>query len=252
MASNRPLDYLPPEVLGRADFADACENRDLGAIFRIAIKWGGAGFTKSHVARRCQLSVSRVTDYMEDTKQAQSIEVFERVSDGLHIPGALLGISRRPWEKPADIAAPAEDIKSAASQRAWLRTRQLLNRNRARLTQVALDLYPESVRIGRTGFLMPDHWRVDQPVDLASVDIDLVHPPAPLVTGRQGETLPLRPLASPGKHYDMYHRAMRDLDRPRLFENRICYRLLDAQWPPNAGELALGYQGVPQSLFSWS
>jgi len=34
---------------------------------------------------------------------------------------------------------------------------------------------------------------------------------------------------------------MRDLDRPRLFENRICYRLLDIQQSADAGRLALGY-----------
>jgi hypothetical protein len=182
-----------------------------------------------------------VRDYIEGSKQAQSIEVFERVSDGLHIPGAMLGISRRPWEKPDDVAAPAEDYKSVNSQRAWIKTRRLLNRNRARLTQIAVDLYPESVRIGRTGFLMPDSWRVEQPVDLDSVGVDLIHPPAPIVTGRHAETLPLRPLASPGKHYDTYHRAMRDLDRPRLFENRICYRILDNQWSGDKGRLVLGY-----------
>jgi hypothetical protein len=69
-------------------------------------------------------------------------------------------------------------------------------------------------------------------------------PPGPACdwpAGQAETTLPLRPLVSPGKHYDMYHRAMRDLDRPRLFENRICYRLLDAQWSPNGGQLALGY-----------
>src|SRR6266545_1379425 len=241
MVRYRPPDHLPPELLVRPDFLQACDNRDLGAIFKIATKWGGPGFTKSHIARRCEMSVGRVGDYMAGDKQAQSIDVFERVCSGLHIPGAMLGISRRQWEASADITALPEDHKSVASQRDWIRTRQLLNRNRAELTQVALDLYPESVRIGRTGFLMPPHWRLNNPIDLGSVDIELVHPPMPIVTGHHAETLPLRSLMSPGKHYDSYHRAMRDLDRPRLFENRICYRLLDAQWSEDGGQLALGY-----------
>ncbi|HYU46912.1 MAG TPA: hypothetical protein VEK84_12145 [Terriglobales bacterium] len=241
MARHRPHDHLPHEVLARVDFAEACDNRNLGAIFRLATKWGGVGFTKSHIARRCEMSVGRVSDYIEGTKQAQSIEVFERVSDGLHIPGAMLGISHRPWEKSADITALPEDHRSVTSQRDWIRTRQLLNRHRAELTQVALDLYPDSVQIGRTGFLMPSHWRLDNPIDLSSVDVNLVHPPMPIVTGHHAETLPLRPLMSPGKHYDTYHRAMRDLDRPRLFENRICYRLLHAEWSKDRGQLDLGY-----------
>jgi hypothetical protein len=34
---------------------------------------------------------------------------------------------------------------------------------------------------------------------------------------------------------------MRDLDRPGLFENRISYSLLDTQWDPTSGQVALGY-----------
>jgi len=41
MVRLRPPDYLPSEALSRPDFADACDNRDLGAIFRIAVKWAG-------------------------------------------------------------------------------------------------------------------------------------------------------------------------------------------------------------------
>jgi hypothetical protein len=241
MGRLRPPDYLPRELLGRAEFAQACETRDLGAIFRIAIKWGGPGFSPSHLARRCEMSVGRVNDYMKELKHAQSVEVFERVSDSLRIPGAMLGISRREWEESGGLTAQREDTRSVTSQRNWLRTRHLLNRYRTELTQVAQDLYPESVHFGRTGFLMPPGWRLDTPVDLASVGVELVHPPEPLVTGRQAETLPVRPLISPGKHYDTYHRAMRDLDRPRLFENRICYRLQDVQWHPGSGQIGLGY-----------
>jgi hypothetical protein len=241
MVRYRPPDHLPREVLARSDFVAACGSRDLGAIFRIANKWGGPGFTKSHLSRRCEMSVGRVGDYMGGEKQAQSIDVFERVCDGLHIPGTMLGISRRPWEEPDGVTAPPEDHRSVTSQRDWIHTRELLNQHRRELTQIALDLYPESARIGRTGFLMPAQWRLGKPVDLGLVDIELVHPPMPIVTGQHAETLPLRPLISPGKHYDTYHRAMRDLARPRLFENRICYRLLDAQWSERQGQLALGY-----------
>jgi hypothetical protein len=241
MTRLRPPDFLPRDVLARPDFAEACDKRDLGEVLRISARWGGVGFTVSHLARRCQMSVGRVNDYIKGRKQAQSIEVFERVSDGLRIPGAMLGISRRTWEESDDLTAMPEDRKSVTSQREWLRTRRLLNNHRSELTQRALDLYPESVRLGRTGFLMPPHWRLESPVDLASVGVELIDAPASAVTGREAETLPLRPLRSPGKHYETYHRAMRDLDRPRLFENRICYRLLDAGWSASGGTLALGH-----------
>src|SRR5215469_6485389 len=99
MARDRPPDYLPPGVLARPDFQEACDNRDLGAIFDISSRRGGPGFTRSHIARRCEMGVSLVTDYINRRiKQAETIEVFERVSDGLHIPSAMLGIGRREWE----------------------------------------------------------------------------------------------------------------------------------------------------------
>lgn len=80
----------------------------------------------------------------------------------------------------------------------------------------------------------PD-WKLDHPIDLADIGIELVHPPDPVVTGRYEETLRVRPLSSTGKPYESYHRAMRDLNRPRLFENRICYRLQHARFSNDSG-----------------
>jgi hypothetical protein len=68
MARVRPPEFLPRDVIARPDFADACDRRDLGEIFRLAVKWGGAGLTVSHLARRCEMSVGRVNDYIKDRK----------------------------------------------------------------------------------------------------------------------------------------------------------------------------------------
>lgn len=94
----RPPDYLPSGVLERPDFIAACRRRDLGAILAISVKWGGAGFTVSHVARRCAMGITQVKDYAEHKRQPLSIDIFERTADGLHIPGVMLGMSPRPWE----------------------------------------------------------------------------------------------------------------------------------------------------------
>jgi hypothetical protein len=98
VARQRPPDFLPEIVLARPDFMRACAERDLGSMLRIAKQWGGAGFSSSHLARRCELTVSRVQDYVSGRVQARSIEIFERVADGLHIPGALLDLAPRAWE----------------------------------------------------------------------------------------------------------------------------------------------------------
>jgi hypothetical protein len=98
----RTPDYLPRDVLARPDFAEACAGRKLGAMLRIALAWGGPGFSKNHLARRCQMTPSQVQDYMVRGRTALSLEIFERVADGLHIPGKLLGIGDRPWETDND------------------------------------------------------------------------------------------------------------------------------------------------------
>src|SRR5205807_915352 len=113
--------------------------------------------------------------------------------------------------------------------------------HRSQLTRLALILYPEALQVGRTGILMSPAWRLPAPVDLASIDLELDVDARPSVTGREDETRELRPLAAPGRRYETYHRAMRDLDRPRLFENRLCYRLLGVEWGGRHGRLALGH-----------
>lgn len=110
MARDRPPDYLPRDVLARSDFVVACARRDLGAIFKLAAKWGGVGLTPSHLARRCEMTVSQVQEYIKHGRQAQHVAIFERVADGLHIPGHMLMITRRPWESEEirEVSVPAE------------------------------------------------------------------------------------------------------------------------------------------------
>lgn len=102
MARQKPAEHLSATVLDRPDFVAACASRDLGKVLSIAIKWGGPGFTASHVARRCSLGVSRVGEYIAGKRQAQSVDVWIRVADGLRIPGHLLNLGARPWEDEGD------------------------------------------------------------------------------------------------------------------------------------------------------
>jgi tetratricopeptide (TPR) repeat protein len=122
MTRYRPPDYLPSEVLARPDFVAACKRRDLGKILAIANKYGGPGFTVSHLARRCEMTVTQVQDYIKRGRQAQSLDIFERVADGLHIPGRMLGMTRCPWEdqladnKPDDTASDAATPVTSAGR----------------------------------------------------------------------------------------------------------------------------------------
>ncbi|WP_347653902.1 hypothetical protein [Plantactinospora sp. B5E13] len=109
-----------------------------------------------------------------------------------------------------------------------MRTRRFLGSHRAELTRQVSRLYPEPIRLGQTGVLMPPEWRLTRPIDLGEVELNWRDDAdRPRATGGERETRRLRPIADSGREYDRYHRAMRDLARPRLFENRLCYRLLD-------------------------
>jgi hypothetical protein len=119
MSRYQPPDYLAHGVLERQDFAAACAGRDLGAILRIAVQWGGPGFSVSHVARCCEMSISQVTDYTKRGRQATELEVLERVADGLHVPGHMLGITERPWESGgAESPHPARRFPDVAVEAA--------------------------------------------------------------------------------------------------------------------------------------
>ncbi len=216
----------PPGFWDRPEIVAALAARDMGAVVRNYRKWTGA--SQTDISMLVGIPQPHVSELERGFRRVIALDLFERFADGLGIPRRLLGLAERSEDGP-----PADGMNEhvARSQREWLRTRRMLNQYRPELTQLAARLYPSSIGLVDTGILMPEEWRLDEPVDLSAIDLTLRDAPQPLVTGRHEETRPLRPLVAPGRHYDKYHRAMRDLDRPRLFENRVCYRLLGVQWP---------------------
>ena len=191
---------------------------------------------------------------LPDTITANAVSRWERGIVEVPIPmhrqllAELFGVSQqelgftRPQAVQPD-GSGGRDQSVIRSQREWLRTRQALNRHRSDLTRLATRLYPPEVRVGDTGLLMPADWRLAKPVPLDSIELVFTQAPAPVITGHHEETRPLRPLVSPQRRYDRYHKAMRDLDRPRLFDNRVCYRLLGAEPMParEAATLTFGH-----------
>jgi hypothetical protein len=116
-----------------------------------------------------------------------------------------------------------------AGRQRWLRERTFLGTHRATLPHVVSRLYPEDHRLDGTGILAPSTWLPAEPIDLDRVRLRWRdETPKPEVNGGERETRRLRPPADPHREYTRYHRAVRDLAKPRLFENRLCYRLLGA------------------------
>lgn len=98
---NDPPPHLPVAIRDRADVMQACADRDLGRFFNLIrnLTDGPAQFTASHIARRCEMTPTRVGEYIAGKYKRPTVDVIERVADGLHVPGAYFGLSPRPWER---------------------------------------------------------------------------------------------------------------------------------------------------------
>ena len=130
-----------------------------------------------------------------------------------------------PGRGPAGPPAPAR-----LTQQQWLRERSYLNAHRHELAQLTQELYPVSWRVAGTPLLARPEWLPATPVPLAAVALSwqpgqygtVIDPVQP--EGSEG----VRPLRDDGARFASYADALAGLSRPRLLENRTCYRLLAA------------------------
>ncbi|GAA2260203.1 hypothetical protein GCM10010232_59020 [Streptomyces amakusaensis] len=91
---------------------EACRTRDFGRVFLLVRV--RAGIYPSMVARRCDLTPSRVGEVIAGRRQLRHMDVVERIADGLRIPGHMLGLARRPWETPQNLTVtPRERIEAS-------------------------------------------------------------------------------------------------------------------------------------------
>jgi hypothetical protein len=135
------------------------------------------------------------------------------------------------------------------SQEHWLRVRGFLNVGRHELARSAQDLYPASWRVAGTPLIARPEWLAETPVPLDQVTLSW-RPGSPGRgidgTGPQSAAVrPLRAAVRPhgrraGNRFGCYADALGALSRPGLFEDRACYRLLEAAAPPGAASLGFG------------
>lgn len=127
------------------------------------------------------------------------------------------------------------------SQERWRATRRALNTHRVALSREAARLYEDAIRVGTTGLIAPPAWLLSTPVDLAGFGIVLDSSAAePLVTGTEDASAATRPLASEERRYTRYSQAIRDVDHPRLFDNRIAWRVTGVDWSRTDAALRFG------------
>ncbi|MBZ6082743.1 helix-turn-helix domain-containing protein [Streptomyces olivaceus] len=95
--ADRPQE-LPARLLTDPEMINACRLRDFARVFRLVKT--RAGIYPSMIARRCELTPSRVGEVIAGRRHLLHMDVIERIADGLRIPGHMLGLARRSWETP--------------------------------------------------------------------------------------------------------------------------------------------------------
>ncbi|TCP43652.1 hypothetical protein EV191_12152 [Tamaricihabitans halophyticus] len=115
----------------------------------------------------------------------------------------------------------------------WRQVRSALGKHRRDLAVLAEALYRDHRVPGlkNTGVISAPTWIPAEPVPLDEITLTLDSVVTePTITGEEPESGPVRPLATIDARYRSYHDAIRDLAAPRLFENRLCFRLLGLDW----------------------
>ncbi|EHR48403.1 putative transcriptional regulator [Saccharomonospora marina XMU15] len=197
------------------------------AAYRLA-----AGFTQESLAE--QLSIDRGTIGRWE-RGTQAPQPWQRpdLATSLRISLAELDdiLHRTKHQTDSRSTTPTSNKTASAdvrrSQQEWLHVRNAPGVRGRELTELAAWLYPESQRAPGGHVLAGPGWLLEQPVPLESVRLAW--------SDQQRPTRPLRslehvlPLTERGELYAGYSRAVRDLVRPRLLENRLSYRLLGLQ-----------------------
>ena len=124
------------------------------------------------------------------------------------------------------------------SAEGWRAVRAALTANRHELGRVAAGLYPGLPRAGSADLLCREEWIPPVPLGLDDLPVTWDGGPSGEDDGQgryDGASAQVRPLRPDGGRYASYTAAVAALDRPALFENRPCYRLLDARLAAPAG-----------------
>jgi len=199
-----------------------------------------AGLSDNEVATRSGYSRQYVASAQKVGKNLPSRELVKALDNVLGANGALIELRieakdeqmrlrARLTELPVSTAPPAtpevaQTEQVRASQERWLAVRNAPGVRGRELTELAAWLYPESQRGPGGHVLAGPGWLLDEPVELDEVRLSWSESQSP--TPPLAPVDHVLPLTDRGHRYTNYSRAVRDLVRPRLLENRLSYRLL--------------------------
>lgn len=172
---------------------------------------------------------------------------LRRVASVLGIAPDDLGLLPVPDESPlpSEVATPSSAARVANEsvgddQRHWRMVRRTLNAHRNELSNAAKLLYPQ--HSGVLGVLSRPEWIADSPIPLDRIQLSWHgRLDTPRIIGAEPQSSDVRPFASVGTRFERYSRAIKAIERPTLFENRVSFRLADVEWTSNGAYLGFGY-----------
>ncbi|MGH3693435.1 MAG: helix-turn-helix domain-containing protein [Pseudonocardiaceae bacterium] len=202
------------------------------------------GLTQQEAAARLNTTQSRVSKLEKGTQALRDVAELRHIARTLGIPPERLGVlpDHSADARPSATHASERPGPVRDSQERWREVRRQLNAHRALLGDLAGELYPAQQRIPGTSALTTASWMPEAPVELADIELAWrAEAPTPTLLGKNPASAGARPLIASDERYDRYSRALRDLARPRLLDNRVSYRLLDVEWASSRGVLGFNY-----------
>lgn len=126
--SGYPL-TIPDALLDSEAMRQACAARNFREIFRLVNRRTGSSYSEMAAAIG-KMTSSRVSDIVRGVRGIRGRGVIERVADGFGIPGEMLGLPDRPWERSTEsaqvstpsigrrtfVSAPAVALSAVATQ----------------------------------------------------------------------------------------------------------------------------------------
>jgi transcriptional regulator with XRE-family HTH domain len=218
------------------------DGSDVGEVIRWYRK--REGLTQEQASALLNTTQSRLSKLEKGSQALRDVSELRHLASRLGIPPERLGVLP---DHSGDSVPRSSSVTEAPgpvrdSQEQWRAVRAELNANRAVLGDLAAELYPREERVPGTTVLTAAGWLPDAPVDLSDVELRWVdESPTPSITGKAPEAVAARATMANGEPYDRYSRVLRDLARPKLLDNRVSYRLLDAEWTATGGRFGFNY-----------
>lgn len=213
------------------------------------------GLSQATLAERLLLTQPHLSKIESGRRPVHDVDQLRWIADRLGLPHERLGLlpdHSTEGMPPTELVAALGPV--GESQRAWCHVRRKLNQQRHRLSRLAAQLYPERLRVEGTLALAAPNWLPAFPLELDSITTAWqTSAPPPRFRGADAEArgVPVDaavPLVDGTKRYDRYSRAMRDLARPKLFDNRSCYRPVAVETEPDRWHMDFAYTSYFEAL----